>query len=629
MSGTKKIKKKLSLSLSLGALGVVYGDIGTSPIYALRLGLGDMPVNLMNIFGVLSLIFWTLFIVISIKYLTIIFRADNNGEGGILALLALLKQRNTRYERFLYLIAIFGVGLLLGDGMLTPAISVTSAVKGLGNLSTDFDAYLIPLSCLILFFIFMMQSNGTGKLSTIFGPLILVWFITIALLGLVQVINYPSVLRAINPYYAFHFLSEGGLHSYLLLGGIFLVVTGGEALYADMGQFGKSPIRYSWFLVVFPSLILNYFGQGAYLLTSQAGIEHPFYDIAPSWFTIPLILIAIVATIIASQAIISATFSLIKQAILLGFCPRIPIIQTSQEYQAQIYIPQINFILFLGTFFLLITFKSTENLAHAYGIAVNLYMLLITAMIAYTARIVWKWSVIKVTLIFGVFLTIDIAFLGANSHKFFTGGWLPVCFALVVAFVMYSWSFGLDYLREHFYLKKENISKILKQLNYKALNHLEGVTSIFITDVYDRSGGSFLHFLKLSLTVPEHTLMVSYVVENIPYVEDSERYEVSCLNNKVCQLTLHYGFMDFISIPYALAGANTRNILPFPLDVEKTNYIVEVPNIIASNAHRSLLFNFQEKLFAFLMRNYSANLNIEFYNLPYNKTIAIGAYCLI
>ncbi|STX51906.1 KUP system potassium uptake protein [Legionella busanensis] len=628
MKNTDK-KRDVTLGSTIAALGVVYGDIGTSPLYALRESIGGLPVNVVDVLGILSLIFWSLVIIISIKYLTVVFRADNNGEGGILALLALLKQKSTKHEKFFYLLAIFGAGLLLGDGMLTPAISVMSAVEGLKTFAPELDSYILPISFSILFVLFLVQEKGTGKIGAIFGPIIFIWFITIASLGISQIIQNPSVLRAINPYYAIHFLKSSGWQGYFLLGGVFLVVTGGEALYADIGHFGKNSIRISWFSVVFPSLILNYFGQGAYLLTNPKAISNPFFMIAPTWFGIPLLVIATLATIIASQAVITATFSLARQAVLLGFCPRIQIVHTSKEYQGQIYVPQINFILAVGTFFLLLTFRSSSNLAHAYGIAVNLDMLLISLMVGYTALHIWNWSWPKVLLIFSVFVFIDLSYLGANLHKFLTGGWVPVSFALVIGFIMYTWTNGLEYLRNNVYHKKEDLSKILKQLNYRKLHQLSGVTSIFITDIYDKSGGSFLHFLKLSHAMPEHVLIVSYTVENIPYVHYSRRYEVNCLNDKVCKLVLHYGFMDNISIPAALNHANIRRVLPFLINVDIATFIVEVPNIFASKKKRTLMFHFQEKIFEFLMRNYSANLNIDFYDIPHNRTMAIGAYYIL
>lgn len=622
-------KSKFSYGLTLSALGVVYGDIGTSPLYALKVTLSGLPITQMNVLGVLSLIFWSLILIISFKYLIIIFRADNNGEGGILALLALMKHKSTKYEPLFYIVAIFGAGLLLGDGMLTPAISVISAVEGFGTLSSSFIPYILPTACIIFVLLFMLQSKGTASIGYLFGPLVLIWFCTIAILGLMQIIAAPIVLKAINPFYALTFLLDTGLHGYLLLGGIFLAVTGGEALFADIGHFGKSPIRHSWFTLVLPCLLLNYFGQGANLLLHPQAIDNPFYMIAPSWFYLPLIILATIATVIASQAIITATFSLTKQAVLLSLCPRIPIIQTSRIFSGQIYVPQINFILFTGTILFALFFKTSNNLAHAYGVAVNLYMLLVDAMVAYAAISIWKWSKLKVGIIFGLFIAIDFTFLGANAHKFLTGGWVPVIFALFIAFIMYTWKYGLEYLRNNFYMNKEDISKILKQLQYKSLNQLPGVTAIFITDVYDKSGGSFLHFLKLSHSVPENVLIVNYVVENIPYVHWSQRYEIACLDERVCKLTLHYGFMETISIPRALEKASEKKLLPFKLNINSATYMVEIPNVMASKSKKSLTFFWQEKLFAFLIRNYSANLNIEFYKLPYNRTIAIGTYCIL
>lgn len=624
-----KVKNQFSYGLALGALGIVFGDIGTSPLYALKVTLDNLPINYPDVLGVLSLIFWCLIVVISFKYLAIIFRADNDGEGGILALLALMKHKSTRYEPLFYIVAIFGAGLLLGDAMLTPAISVISAVEGVATLSNHFTPYILPTACIIIFFIFALQSRGTARIGYMFGPLIFVWFITIAVLGLVQIIACPTVLLALNPYYAINFLHIAGSKGYMLLGGIFLVVTGGEALFADIGHFGKNPIRASWFVLVLPCLVINYFGQGANLLLHPEAIDNPFFMIAPTWFSVPLILLATIATIIASQAVISATFSLTKQAVLLGLCPRIPIIQTSKEHIGQIYVPQINFILCLGTLLFSVVFKNSDHLAHAYGVAVNLYMLLVDAMVAYAALSIWQWSKLQTGVIFGSFLIIDFAFLGANLQKFMTGGWVPSTFALIVAYIMYTWRYGLEFLRTNFYLNKEHISKILKQLHYKTLNQLPGLTAIFITDVYDKSGGSFLHFLKLSRSVPEHVLIVDYIVDNIPYVHYSQRYDVTCLDERTCKLTLHYGFMENISIPHALEKASTKNLLPFKLDVDHATYMVEIPNVMASRSKRSLHFYWQEKLFAFLMRNYSANLNIEFYKLPYNRTIAIGTYCIL
>lgn len=616
-------------TLSFAALGVVYGDIGTSPLYAMREALLGLPINLTDVLGVLSLIFWSLIIVISLKYLCIVFRADNQGEGGILALLALLKRFDTKTFKIFFLIAIFGAGLILGDGMLTPSISVLSAVEGLDVISPTFSQLILPLSFLILLALFFFQSSGTAKISSSFAPIIFLWFLTISVLGIIQIIHYPMIIKAINPIYAVDFFQYNGWTGYILLGGVFLVVTGGEALYADMGHFGKNPIRISWFLVALPALLLNYFGQGAYLLSHPSAINNPFYALSPSWFSIPLLIIATVATVIASQAVISATFSITKQAVLLGLYPQLPIIQTSERKRGQIYVPQMNFILAVGTLILVVTFKNTSALAHAYGIAVNLDMLAVSIMTIYAARKIWEWNFLKIIFIFSLFLLVDLSFLGANSEKIITGGWVPIVFAIICTFIMYTWNKGMEYLRKTYYMKKEAISKILKQLHYRTLNPLPNTTAIFITDIYDKSGGSFLHFLKLSRTVPENILILSYVVENIPYVSLADQFECKHLDENVCQLILHYGFMDFVNIPKALVLANVKKILPFPVDTDIATYLVEIPTVTASKHKKTLSFYWQEKLFAFLMRNYSANINIEFYQLPYNRTIAIGTYCII
>ncbi len=623
------IEKETLSALSLAALGVVYGDIGTSPLYALRESLLNLPIDLFNVLGVLSLIFWALILVVSVKYLWIVLRADNDGEGGILALMALLKNSSGKELKFLLIIGIFGAGLMLGDGMLTPAISVVSAVEGLNVINPIFQHGVIIISFVILFGLFLFQYMGTARIGFTFGPIMLVWFAVIAFLGVAQIVQNPIVLNAMNPYYAVHFLIQSGWRGYVLLGGVFLVMTGAEALYADLGHFGKQPIRHVWFYIVLPGLVLSYFGQGAYLLTHPTAIVNPFYLIAPSWFLIPFVILATIATVIASQAVISATFSLTKQAVLLGLYPRLPIIQTSESEKGQIYVPQVNTVLAIGTLLLIVAFKTSNNLTHAYGIAVNLLMLLTTMLTASAAYKIWKWNIAVVLIIFSVFLAIDVLFLGANIQKIATGGWFPIAFALFCAMVMITWNKGMAYLRSTYYNEKNDLSKILKQLNYRSINKLPHLTAIFITDVYDRSGGSFLHFLKLNRAIPENILIVSYNVENTPYVSVENRFELVCLDKNICQLTLHYGFMDFVSIPHSLSLVNEQKILPFILNVETATYLIEVPNIVASRKKKSPLLYWQEKLFSFLMRNYSTNINIEFYQLPYNRTIAIGAYFVI
>lgn len=616
-------------SLSLAALGIVFGDIGTSPLYAIRESLGGLPINLLDVLGVLSLIFWSLILVISIKYLTIVFRADNNGEGGILALLALLSKKNKKFKKGFLLLAIFGAGLVLGDGMLTPAISVISAVEGLNVVLPTLSDWIIPVTCIILVSLFSLQSWGTEKIGFTFGPLVFIWFVTIGILGLKEIIANPVVLKAFNPYWAYEFIYINGWRGYALLGGVFLVVTGGEALYTDLGHFGKNPIRLSWFIIALPGLLFSYFGQGAYLLTHPEAIKNPFYLISPIGFSIPLLVIATLATIVASQAVISATFSLVRQAVLLGLYPRMQIIQTSHVKQGQIYIPQFNFILAIGTLFLVFAFQSSAALAHAYGIAVNLEMLLVTILVGVAAYKIWKWNLFFLILIFFTLISVDLMFLGANIQKISTGGWLPISFAIFCAFIMFTWNLGMENVRRISFTNIDDFSKVLKQLHYKSLNRLPDLTAIFITDIYDKSGSSFLNFLKMNRALPGNILIVSYEIENIPYVSIRDRFEVTLIDENICRLTLHFGFMEFISIPQALQRASDHGLLPFPLKIDTATYLIEVPNIVATRKKKTLWFFWQEKLFAFLSRNYSANLNIDFYQLPYNRTIAIGAYCMI
>lgn len=629
MSDTTRIASQPLFPLTLASLGVVYGDIGTSPLYAMRESLDDLPITQFNILGTLSLIFWALILSVSLKYLIILFRADNDGEGGILALLALIKRVTHNRIRFLFVIGIFGAGLMLGDGMLTPAISVISAIEGFYIIIPSFSDWIIPLTCIILVSIFIVQSYGTERIGFIFGPIIFIWFVIIGVLGLRQILTNPTVLWAINPYYAWKFFQLNGWHGYNLLGGVFLVLTGGEALYADLGHFGKTPIRLSWFMVVLPGLLLNYFGQGAYLMAHPEGIVNPFYLLSPSWFSIPLLVLAAIATIIASQAVITATFSLTKQAMLLGLYPRVNIVQTSSSTRGQIYIPQMNLVLAIGTLLLVFTFRSSTAMTHAYGIAVNLVMLLTTVLAAFLAIKKWHWNRALLVLLFTFIGLIDLVFLGANAHKLLTEGWIPILFALVCAFIMYTWYTGRLSLYHTNYKEKEELVKILNRLDYNTPDRLQDTTAIFITDIYDNSGGSFLHYLKLNRSIPEYIIILSYVVDNIPYVPSKDRITLYNLNSNVCEMTLHYGFMDTVSIPKALSLAHHKNLLPFSLNLDKLTYFLEIPNIVASRKKRTLWFFWQEKLFAFLARNSSASLDIEFYQVPFNRTIAIGAYYII
>jgi KUP system potassium uptake protein len=522
---------------------------------------------------------------------------------------------------------IVGAGLLLGDGMITPAISVISAVEGLKVISADFTHLIMPISFLILLILFFCQRFGTAKISFFFGPVLLVWFIIIALLGAVAIFHNPVVLYAINPYYAVKFLYHSSWHAYLLLGSIFLVITGAEAMYADLGHFGRNPIRIGWFAVALPALLLNYFGQGANLLQTPTAITNLFYTLAPGWLTYPLIILATLATIIASQAVITASFSLAKQAILLNVCPRLSIIHTSEDEKGQVYVPQVNFILALGTLSLVVIFKSSDGLAAAYGMAVNLVMLIVAILIMCVARQIWKWSIIKIFMIFSVVIFIELVFLGANVHKIDQGAWIPLVFALFFSTIMITWGKGVDLLRTSFYMKKSALPDIIKKLDYSKLKYLEDLTMIFIADPYDDSGGIFLNYIKLNHVLPKQALIISIIVESYPYVTKKERFKLTEVTDGIYNVTLHYGYMQSINIPNTLAYGEKIKVFPFSIDVCKVTYLVEIINIVMTKKKYPRLFYWQKKLFSFLLRN--SALEVEFFRLPYNRTIAIGSYCEI
>lgn len=615
--------QKNTLLLSIGALGVVYGDLGTSPLYALQLTLQHLPITRDNILGVLSLVFWALILVISTCYVSVFLNADNDGEGGILALLSLLKRQATRFRRIYYLVALLGAGLLLGDGMITPAISVISAIEGLNIISPDFTHLIMPISFVILLILFLCQRFGTGNIGRTFGPILLCWFVIIAILGAMAITQEPSVLYAINPYYAILFLYQGGWPAYILLSAIFLVITGAEAMYADLGHFGKTPIRIGWFCVALPALLLNYFGQGANLLLSSVAITNSFYSLAPNWFLYPLIIIATIATIIASQAVISASFSLAKQAVLLNVLPRLSIIHTSEDEKGQVYVPIINFILAVGTLLLVLIFRNSGALAAAFGMAVNLVMIIVAVLVMCTARLVWNWSISKIIRIFSIFLLIDLLFLGANLHKIREGAWIPLAFAFVCYIIMITWRRGITLIDNYFYSKKP-FPEVLQALDYTKLNSLEGTTIIYVADPYDKSGGGFLHFFKLNRVLPEMLLIVNVSIENYPYIRETKCCEVLEIYRGVYYITLRYGFMQNIDVVRGLSSANKLKRFPFEIDLNKATYMMEAINIAELKKKPLNFYPWQRKLFRFLLRN--STLGVEFYKLPYQRTIAIGSY---
>ncbi|MBS0351055.1 MAG: KUP/HAK/KT family potassium transporter [Proteobacteria bacterium] len=609
-------------ALSFGALGVVYGDIGTSPLYSLRQALLHLPANASNIYGVLSLVFWYLVLIICCKYLLIILRADNDGEGGILALSSLLKQSLKTEGKLLVFITIVGIGLIIGDGMITPAISVLSAVEGLESISLEFSKLIIPVTLVILLLLFWLQRIGTGKIGNLFAPIILIWFATIGILGLLQIVHNPGILAAINPYYAYHFFVQEKMMALIALGGVFLCVTGGEALYADIGHFNKNSIRLAWFTVALPGLLLNYFGQGANLLAHPSAITNPFYSLSPQWFLPVLIVLATLSTIIASQAIISAVFSIIKQATLLNLIPRFKIIQTSIIEKGQIYVPLINLFLVAGTCGLVIMFKSSENLGNAYGIAVNLYMIITTILVAQVAYTVWRWHFLGMCS-FVLFLIIDIANLLGNSFKFLTGGWIPLIITAAGIIIMYTWRKGFKQLRRLNYQEALSDSTIIADLNAKTIPRLPG-TTLFITDPYDEMGGSLLHHLKINRILTKTVVFVSVLIENKPFTPLSEKFEILQKAEGFYLLNIHYGFAEDVHLPNILEVMTKTMTLPFQIDVKNMAFFVEIIAIEITKNRIDSLWGWQKYLFSFMLRN--AVPDIQFYSLPYNKTVAIGTY---
>jgi KUP system potassium uptake protein len=613
---------KRFLTLSLAALGVVYGDIGTSPLYAFQASLQNLPTNRENVEGVLSLIFWSLVIVIAIKYLTIILKADNEGEGGIMALNRLLKPYVKKTATLLFVITMVGVGLIIGDGMLTPTISILGAVQGLETISPHLTPLVVPVTLMVLLLLFWIQKKGTGQIGIVFGPMIVVWFAVIAFLGVIQILKVPSILYAANPYYALAFFAEHKYQSIITLGSIFLVVTGGEALYADVGHFSKGAIRMSWFCIVMPSLLLNYFGQGAFLLVHPGMIDNTFYQIVPAWFLPYLIVIATVATVIASQAIISAVFSIVKQAVLLNFLPRLKIIQTSLVEKGQVYLPVVNTFLAVGTCLLVLGFQSTNSLSNAYGLAVNMDMIITTILVYFIAKRIWKWRIRLV--IFALIFIVDLIFLVGNGHKILDGGWIPLAIAFVISIMMWTWSRG--FRRLHF-MNRRNVlldRNILDDLNQNKIRRLPG-TGLFITDPYDQSGGSLLHHLKINHILAENVVFLSVVIDDHPYVPLSKKFTIEEKADGFYLLNIHYGFTETINLPQILKNISRNTALPFELhNIDTMTFFIEIIGLEISKNTGNNMPLWQKLLFSFMLRN--ALPDIQFYDLPYNRTVAIGTY---
>lgn len=611
-------------SLTIAALGVAFGDIGTSPLYAVREafhGPFAIAISTANIMGVLSLILWSLILVITIKYLAFVMKAHNNGEGGVLALTALAFPLRNRHSTsilariFIYL-GLFGSALLVGDGMITPAISVLSAVEGLEVATPFFKPYVIPITLAILGTLFFNQYRGTARIGAIFGPIVLAWFITIGSLGIAGIYSNPSILQAINPMQAINFFIANGIKSFIVLGAVFLVITGGEALYADMGHFGKSAIQKAWFFAAFPSLLLNYFGQGAVLLNSPADAVNPFFRMAPEWALYPLVALATMATVVASQAVISGVFSLTRQAVQLGYAPRFRIIHTSKDEIGQIYIPLVNWALFIMTCWLVLEFKSSSALASAYGIAVATTMVITTILACSVALRQWRWSSTAVACIFVFFFSIDFIFLGANFSKIEDGGWFPITVGIIVFTLMTTWHRGRQILYARLQEKSVSFADFYKDILEQNPTRVKG-TAFFMTGDPKGTPPALLHNLKHNKVLHEKNVLLTVIIENSPHVAKNARIEVKAIGEKFYRIIAHYGFMDQPTISDILHACLRKQL---DLKLEDVTFFLGRETLIATSRPGMALW--REKLFAFMSRN--AERATAYFDIPAHQVVEVG-----
>jgi KUP system potassium uptake protein len=610
------------LSLSLGALGVVYGDIGTSPLYALKecfapeYGIVPSPPNVL---GVLSLIFWSLNFVVSIKYLIFIMRAHNRGEGGIMALLALLHPRRDQAgsRRLLIGLGLFGAALLYGDGVITPAISVLGAVEGVGVATPALTAATPAIAALILLGLFMVQKHGTARVGAVFGRIMLVWFSTIAVLGAWGIAQHPTVLRALNPLYGLEFLVTHGRHGFLILGAVILAVTGAEALYADMGHFGKRPIRLMWGTVVLPSLALNYFGQGAVLLARPQTAGNPFYGLVPGWALYPMVVVATTAAVVASQALISGAFSLTRQAVQLGYSPRVTILHTSQTEIGQIYLPGLNRTLGLLCILLVLGFQSSGALASAYGIAVTGTMTITTILFCAVARERWNWSVGRVVLLGAVFLVVDLSFLAANLVKIAKGGWFPLLVAAAVYVLMTTWKRGREAVTRILHENALPLPLFLEDMTRRPPPRVQG-TAVFMTSDPGGTPVVLLHHLKHNKVLHERVVIMSISGEEIPQLKPQERAEVKEKGGGFYLVTGRYGFMESPDVPGLLNALSSRGFAVKPMEA---SFYLGRETLLPTGTSR--LAGWRKKLFIFMARN--AQSATAFFNLPPNRVVELGA----
>ncbi|MEX8506227.1 potassium transporter Kup [Leptothrix ochracea] len=609
-------------ALTLGALGVVYGDIGTSPLYALKevFHTGHVAVTPDNILGVLSLVFWTMTIIVSLKYVLLILRADNHGEGGLIAMLALATHAvsdRPLTHRILMSVGMFGTAIFYGDGVITPAISVLSAVEGLEVAAPQLHSAIIPITLVVMLGLFAVQRFGTGGIGKAFGPITLVWFFVLIALGLPHVIDNPSVLRALNPLYAVGFFAEHQGLAFIALGAVVLCVTGGEALYADLGHFGKKPIRLAWYGLVMPALVVNYFGQGAMLLDAPDAIENPFYRMAPAWALLPLVVLSTAATVIASQALITAAFSVTKQAIQLGLLPRMRVLHTSVRDTGQIYLPFVNWGLFVFIILAVALFKSSSNLASAYGIAVTLDMTITTVMTFYVIRFGWKYHWALCVAATGFFLVIDVAFFSSNMLKLLAGGWFPLVIGIGMFALMTTWREGRRIMSEHLRTEAIDLRSFLDAVFISPPVRVSG-TAVFLSAEQGLTPNALMHNLKHNKVLHEHNLFVTVRHHDIPWIGFDDRIAMEPLGHDCWQVTLNYGFKNDPDVPEALKLLRGRGV---PLDDMDTSYFLSRDIVIPTVGDGMAMW--REKLFAGMHHNASGAA--DFLYLPTNRVVELGS----
>ena len=617
------VKQAALPTITLLALGVVFGDIGTSPLYALKEcfhAAHGIAITEANVLGILSLIFWSLTIVVSLTYVAFIMRADNNGEGGIMALLALnMRSRRigSKTRAVLIAVGLFGAALFFGDGIITPAVSVLSAVEGLSIATPVFTPYIVPLTMVILVALFAVQRKGTASMGRFFGPITLVWFLSLAVFGVLSIIQNPYVLHMVNPYWALHFVYAHPGIAFLAMSAVVLTITGGEALYADMGHFGRKPIQLAWFLIVLPSLMLNYAGQGALLLRDPAAVENPFYKLVPDIALYPMIGLATIATVIASQAVISGVFSIARQAMQLGYLPRLSVHHTSDSEIGQIYIPFLNWLL-LGSILLLVaTFKSSSNLAAAYGLAVTMTMICDTILVGFVLRGLLRWSLLKTLLMVVPFLSLDLVFFGATSMKLLAGGWFPLLVGLLAFTIMMTWKRGRQILFEKLQRDTLPLDIFVKSIGPSA--HVVDGTAVFMTSTPNVVPHALLHNLKHNKVLHNRNVLMTIHTREVPYVEEASRVEAEQLNDLFFKVTAYYGFKEQPDAPAALERG--LGLIEQEYDIMSTSFFVSRERLIHTVGDG--MAPWREKLFISMQRNTSPVS--DFFQIPTNRVVEMGS----